>query len=81
MPILPSTKVRDLGVGAQMVEIARALSQGSFRHSDDQRTIDRKRIDQLMLRVNELRQRGVTFLFISHHLVRYRRCRHGHGAS
>ncbi|MGY0571725.1 sugar ABC transporter ATP-binding protein [Bradyrhizobium sp. RDM12] len=71
MPILLNTKVRDLGVGeAQMVEIARALSQGSRFVILDEPTAQliASEIDQLMSRVNELRQRGVTFLFISHHL-------------
>lgn len=71
IPILPTTKVRDLGVGeAQMVEIARALSQGSRFVILDEPTAQliASEIDQLISRVNELRQRGVTFLFISHHL-------------
>ncbi|GLR85900.1 sugar ABC transporter ATP-binding protein [Bradyrhizobium iriomotense] len=71
MPILPNAKVRDLGVGeAQMVEIARALSQGSRFVILDEPTAQliASEIDQLILRVNELRKRGVTFLFISHHL-------------
>ncbi|AZO71516.1 ATP-binding cassette domain-containing protein [Mesorhizobium sp. M1D.F.Ca.ET.043.01.1.1] len=71
IPILPTTQVRDLGVGeAQMVEIARALSQGSRFVILDEPTAQliTSEIDQLITRVNELRERGVTFLFISHHL-------------
>ena len=71
IPILPTAKVRDLGVGeAQMVEIARALSQGSRFVILDEPTAQliASEIDQLIARVNELRERGVTFLFISHHL-------------
>ena len=71
IPISPTTKVRDLGVGeAQMVEIARALNQGSRFVILDEPTAQliASEIDQLIWRVNELRERGVTFLFISHHL-------------
>ncbi|RRH93990.1 sugar ABC transporter ATP-binding protein [Mesorhizobium tamadayense] len=71
IPILPTTQVRDLGVGeAQMVEIARALNQGSRFVILDEPTAQliASEIDQLISRVNELRERGVTFLFISHHL-------------
>lgn len=71
IPISPTTPVRDLGVGeAQMVEIARALSQGSRFVILDEPTAQliASEIDQLISRVNELRAKGVTFLFISHHL-------------
>ena len=71
IPIPPTTKVRDLGVGeAQMVEIARALSQGSRFVILDEPTAQliSSEIGHLIARVNELRDRGVTFLFISHHL-------------
>ena len=71
IPILPTTRVRDLGVGeAQMVEVARALNQGSRFVILDEPTAQliASEIDQLISRVNELRDRGVTFLFISHHL-------------
>jgi simple sugar transport system ATP-binding protein len=71
IPILPTTPVRDLGVGeAQMVEIARALSQGSRFVILDEPTAQliSSEIDHLISRVNELRAKGITFLFISHHL-------------
>jgi len=71
IPISPTTKVRELGVGeAQMVEIARALNQGSRFVILDEPTAQliASEIDHLIARVNELRDRGVTFLFISHHL-------------
>ncbi|MBB6469144.1 simple sugar transport system ATP-binding protein [Aminobacter lissarensis] len=71
IPILPTTPVRDLGVGeAQMVEIARALNQGARFVILDEPTAQliASEIDQLISRVNELRDKGVTFLFISHHL-------------
>ncbi|NSL21739.1 sugar ABC transporter ATP-binding protein [Agrobacterium tumefaciens] len=71
IPILPTTPVRDLGVGeAQMVEIARALSQGSRFVILDEPTAQliSSEIDHLIARVNELRGKGITFLFISHHL-------------
>ncbi len=71
IPILPTTPVRDLGVGeAQMVEIARALSQGSRFVILDEPTAQLifREIDYLIKKINALREKGVTFLFISHHL-------------
>lgn len=71
IPISPTTRVSDLTVGeAQMVEIARALSQGSRFVILDEPTAQliSSEIDQLLSRVNQLRERGVTFMFISHHL-------------
>lgn len=71
IPIAPSTRVSDLTVGeAQMVEIARALSQGSRFVILDEPTAQliSSEIDHLLARVNQLRERGVTFMFISHHL-------------
>ncbi|TIM28640.1 MAG: sugar ABC transporter ATP-binding protein [Mesorhizobium sp.] len=71
IPISPETRVSDLSVGeAQMVEIARALSQGSRFVILDEPTAQlvSSEIDHLLLRVNQLRERGVTFMFISHHL-------------
>lgn len=71
IPISPGTRVSDLGVGeAQMVEIARALSQGSRFVILDEPTAQliSSEIDHLISRVNQLRERGVTFMFISHHL-------------
>ncbi|MFH9009696.1 sugar ABC transporter ATP-binding protein [Streptomyces afghaniensis] len=71
IPIPPTKKVMDLGVGeAQMIEIVRALSHGSRFVILDEPTAQlvAGEIDALMTRVNQLRERGVTFLFISHHL-------------
>ena len=71
IPILPNTRVSDLSVGeAQMVEIARALSQGSRFVILDEPTAQlvSSEIEHLLSRVNQLRERGVTFMFISHHL-------------
>jgi simple sugar transport system ATP-binding protein len=71
IPVPPTKKVMDLGVGeAQMIEVVRALSHGSRFVILDEPTAQlvASEIDILMARVNELRDRGVTFLFISHHL-------------
>lgn len=67
----PRTRVSDLTVGeAQMIEIARALSQGARFVILDEPTAQliSSEIDHLLDRVNQLRERGVTFMFISHHL-------------
>lgn len=71
IPISSRQKVSELGVGeAQMVEIVRALSHGSRFVILDEPTAQlvSTEIDTLITRVNQLRDRGVTFLFISHHL-------------
>ncbi|MEX3958784.1 sugar ABC transporter ATP-binding protein [Trinickia sp. EG282A] len=71
IPIRATTRISDLTVGeAQMVEIARALSQGSRFVILDEPTAQliSSEIDHLLTRVNQLRERGVTFMFISHHL-------------
>jgi simple sugar transport system ATP-binding protein len=71
IPISPTQKVSELGVGeAQMIEIVRALAQGSRFVILDEPTAQlvSSEIETLMNRVNQLRERGVTFLFISHHL-------------
>jgi simple sugar transport system ATP-binding protein len=63
--------VSELGVGeAQMIEIVRALAQGSRFVILDEPTAQlvAGEIEHLITRVNQLRDRGVTFLFISHHL-------------
>lgn len=54
----------------QFVEIARALSFGARFIILDEPTaqLDAAAINRLFDRVRELRRRGVTFLFISHHL-------------
>ena len=53
-----------------MIEIVRALAHGSRFVILDEPTAQlvASEIDTLMHRVNQLRDRGVTFLFISHHL-------------
>ncbi|WP_396912538.1 sugar ABC transporter ATP-binding protein [Mycolicibacterium sp.] len=64
-------KVGDLGVGeAQMVEIVRALASGSQLIILDEPTAQlvASEIDALISQINVLREQGVTFLFISHHL-------------
>jgi len=71
IPVSPTRKVSELGVGeAQMIEIVRALAQGSRFVILDEPTAQlvAGEIDHLIERVNQLRDRGVTFLFISHHL-------------
>nr|WP_226961789.1 MULTISPECIES: sugar ABC transporter ATP-binding protein [Streptomyces] len=54
----------------QFVEIARALSGGARLIVLDEPTaqLDAAAIGRLFARIRELRERGVTFLFISHHL-------------
>ncbi|OZC73998.1 sugar ABC transporter ATP-binding protein [Rhodococcus sp. 06-462-5] len=71
IPLSPHQRVAELGVGeAQMIEIVRALAQGSRFVILDEPTAQlvAGEIDSLMSRVNQLRDRGVTFMFISHHL-------------
>ncbi|MGI8332461.1 sugar ABC transporter ATP-binding protein [Actinomadura scrupuli] len=54
----------------QLVEIARALSHGSRFIILDEPTaqLDAQAIERLFTRMRSLREQGVTFLFISHHL-------------
>ncbi|WP_304454347.1 sugar ABC transporter ATP-binding protein [Nocardiopsis sp. YSL2] len=64
-------QVRDLGVeDRQLVEIARALSHGARFVVLDEPTaqLDKAGIDRLFTRMRDLQDRGVTFLYISHHL-------------
>ncbi|MFC9359904.1 sugar ABC transporter ATP-binding protein [Rhodococcus sp. NPDC057014] len=71
IPLSPHQRVSELGVGeAQMIEIVRALAQGSRFVILDEPTAQlvAGEIDALITRVNQLRDRGVTFMFISHHL-------------
>jgi simple sugar transport system ATP-binding protein len=71
IPISSRQQVAELGVGeAQMIEIVRALTHGSRFVILDEPTAQlvSNEIETLISRVNQLRDRGVTFLFISHHL-------------
>ncbi|MPY57964.1 sugar ABC transporter ATP-binding protein [Streptomyces spongiae] len=67
----PDARTADLKVeDRQMVEIARALSQGARFIVLDEPTaqLDNREIERLFDRMRGLQESGVTFLFISHHL-------------
>ncbi|WP_328391512.1 sugar ABC transporter ATP-binding protein [Streptomyces sp. NBC_00400] len=67
----PAARIKELGVEQrQFVEIARALSFGARLIILDEPTarLDAAGIDRLFGKLRELRDRGVAFLFISHHL-------------
>lgn len=67
----PGARTADLKVeDRQMVEIARALSQGARFIVLDEPTaqLDNREIERLFDRMRALQESGVTFLFISHHL-------------
>ncbi|WP_217350488.1 sugar ABC transporter ATP-binding protein [Ruegeria sp. HKCCD7255] len=65
------TRAGDLGVEErQLVEIAPSLSRGARFVILDEPTaqLNGKEITRLFKRIEELKQKGITFLFISHHL-------------
>ncbi|GAA2102036.1 sugar ABC transporter ATP-binding protein [Streptomyces albiaxialis] len=67
----PAARTKDLGVEQrQFVEIARALSFGARTVILDEPTaqLDAGGIERLFAKLRELREQGVAFLFISHHL-------------
>lgn len=67
----PGARTADLKVeDRQMVEIARALSQGARFIVLDEPTaqLDNREIERLFSKMRSLQESGVTFLFISHHL-------------
>ncbi|MFI7014067.1 sugar ABC transporter ATP-binding protein [Streptomyces sp. NPDC050164] len=67
----PDARTADLKVeDRQMVEIARALSFGARFIILDEPTaqLDNREIERLFTRMRALKDSGVTFLFISHHL-------------
>jgi ABC-type sugar transport system ATPase subunit len=67
----PAVPARQLSVEQrQFVEIARALSFGARFIILDEPTakLDARGIERLFTKLRELRQQGVAFLFISHHL-------------
>ncbi|MFG3256637.1 sugar ABC transporter ATP-binding protein [Streptomyces sp. NPDC048172] len=67
----PAARTKDLGVEQrQFVEIARALSFGARTVILDEPTaqLDAGGIERLFDKLRELREQGVAFLFISHHL-------------
>jgi len=67
----PGARTADLKVeDRQMVEIARALSQGARFIVLDEPTaqLDNREIERLFAKMRSLQESGVTFLFISHHL-------------
>ena len=71
LDIDPKGMAEDLSVEQlQLVEIARALSHGARFVILDEPTaqLEGKAIERLFTRMRALRESGVTFLFISHHL-------------
>lgn len=69
--ISPRALVSQLTIAErQLLEIARALSRGTRVVILDEPTADleRREIDRLFERIHRLKQREVTFLYISHHL-------------
>lgn len=67
----PNTLIKDLGVGKQqMVEIAKALSKDAKILILDEPTaaLTENEVKQLMTILNELRNKGVTCIYISHKL-------------
>ena len=67
----PALRTKDLSVEQrQFVEIARALSFGARTVILDEPTaqLDAAGIERLFAKLRELREQGVAFLFISHHL-------------
>ena len=71
LDIDPKGMAEDLSVEQlQLVEIARALSHGARFVILDEPTaqLEGKAIERLFVRMRALRESGVTFLFISHHL-------------
>ena len=71
LDVAPDQRAGDLTVGQrQLLEIARALRQGSRFIILDEPTarLESREIRQLFEHINRLKASGVTFLFISHHL-------------
>ncbi|KWX67084.1 sugar ABC transporter ATP-binding protein [Mycobacterium sp. NAZ190054] len=71
VPARPGDLARDLSVEQrQIVEIARTLARGSRVVILDEPTaqLDRTASTRLFERITQLQDRGVTFVFISHHL-------------
>lgn len=67
----PGTKVSEIDIAArQLVEIARALSTDAKIIILDEPTssLSDKEIDKLFAVVNQLKERGVTFIFVSHRM-------------
>ena len=71
LPYNPKEQMKDLSVSdIQLVEIARALSQGADIIIMDEPTasISEFEVRQLFKKINKLREKGVTILYISHKL-------------
>lgn len=71
LDLSPSTRVSDLGVGAQqLVEIAKALSKNARLLILDEPTaaLTEREADNLLSILDRLKQRGVTCVYISHRL-------------
>ena len=67
----PETKVSEIDIAAkQLVEIARALSAdaGIIILDEPTSSLSDKEIDKLFAVVNRLKERGVTFIFVSHRM-------------
>lgn len=69
LPYDPKTKIKELPIASiQMLEIAKAVAFNAQVIIMDEPTssISNKEVEKLFEKVNELRQKGISFLYISH---------------